>query len=200
MDRVYSSGAAGTAPTAPASPSTGYPTSGNPSGGTPATKPGPWWYHMITEEIRKVITDAGLTPDYTSVAQLSQAVSALAGTTFASGAEAQSMSIYDKALSPGTLNSALEGANQSLSASGYQKLPGGLIVQWGTATSSATSGTVSFPITFPNAVLIGNVFDSATGSTTPRIFCWRSDTTTTSVLGWQVDATPATYSWIAIGF
>lgn len=77
MDRVYSSGAAGTAPTPPASPSTGYATAGNPGTGTPPTKPGPWWFHMITEELRAVIVAAGLTPAHTSVTQLRDAISAL---------------------------------------------------------------------------------------------------------------------------
>lgn len=79
MDRVFASGASATPPSAPGSPSSGYATAGNPGTGTPATKPGPYWYHMVTEEIRKVITDAGLTPDHTNVAQLSQAVQSLAG-------------------------------------------------------------------------------------------------------------------------
>ncbi len=47
------------------------------------------------------------------------------------------------------------GSNQSLSTNGYQKLPGGLIFQW--CESGAGSGerdeTVSFPSTFPTAVL-----------------------------------------------
>ena len=49
------------------------------------------------------------------------------------------------------------GANQSLSTSGYQKLPGGLIVQWmNGSTDAAGSGestqNLVFPISFPNAV------------------------------------------------
>lgn len=77
MDRAFSSGASGTPPSAPGSPSTGYATSGNPGTATPATKPGAWWYHMVTEELRKLIVDAGLTPDYTNTSQISQAVQAL---------------------------------------------------------------------------------------------------------------------------
>lgn len=77
MDRAFSSGASGTPPSAPVSPSSGYATSGNPGTGTPATKPGAWWYHMVTEELRKLIVDAGLTPDYTNTSQVSQAVQAL---------------------------------------------------------------------------------------------------------------------------
>jgi len=40
---------------------------------------------------------------------------------------------------------------KSLAASGYQKLPSGLIIQWGTAAIAATGSYVSLPIAFPNA-------------------------------------------------
>ncbi|EPU2858210.1 gp53-like domain-containing protein [Escherichia coli] len=44
----------------------------------------------------------------------------------------------------------------SLGIAGYQKFPGGLILQWGTVSVSGSSGTVqnidvTFPIAFPNA-------------------------------------------------
>jgi hypothetical protein len=60
------------------------------------------------------------------------------GTTWGSSA-LSSLAVFDK----------------SLSSNGYQKLPGGLIMQWcvGTASSSETGQTVNFPITFPNATL-----------------------------------------------
>ncbi|MGC4366497.1 hypothetical protein [Hydrogenophaga sp. R2] len=77
MDRVFESGAAGLAPAAPASPSSGFPTGGNPSGGVPATKPGPYWFHMVTEEMRAVIVDAGLTPDHLALNQVLLAIKAL---------------------------------------------------------------------------------------------------------------------------
>ena len=77
MDRAFSSGASGTPPSAPGSPSTGYATSGNPGTGTPATKPGAYWYHMVTEELRELIVAAGLTPDHTNTSQIAQAVQAL---------------------------------------------------------------------------------------------------------------------------
>lgn len=78
MDRAFASGASGVAPTVPAIPSIGYPTAGNPGSATPATKPGEWWYYMITEEIRKVITDAGLTPAVGNLTQLSEAIQVIA--------------------------------------------------------------------------------------------------------------------------
>ncbi len=42
----------------------------------------------------------------------------------------------------------------SLGASGYQKLPSGMIIQWGSATTNANgSVTVSYPTSFPTAVV-----------------------------------------------
>ena len=43
---------------------------------------------------------------------------------------------------------------KSLATNGWQKLPSGLIIQWGTfVMSAATSASITFPITFPTAVL-----------------------------------------------
>lgn len=56
------------------------------------------------------------------------------------------------------------GMQASTSSSGYQKFPSGLIMQWGSATSSGTSSfnwTAYFPITFPNALLWGMAEPSA---------------------------------------
>ena len=49
------------------------------------------------------------------------------------------------------------GASQALSANGYQKFPGGLIVQWGTYTvpTANSQPVITFPITFPS--LCGHV-------------------------------------------
>ncbi|MEY2840442.1 MAG: hypothetical protein RJB60_2741, partial [Pseudomonadota bacterium] len=80
---------------------------------------------------------------------------------FASTAEAQGLSIGNKALTPATLFSAFQGSNQSRAASGYQKLPGGLILQWGTASfngpgsaaGNLSSTLAAFPIAFPTGCL-----------------------------------------------
>lgn len=77
MDRAYLSGAAGTPPDAPAVPSVGYPQPSNPGLGVQATKPGKYWYYMITEEIRAVVAAAGITPDQGDVTQLAQAIAEL---------------------------------------------------------------------------------------------------------------------------
>ena len=75
MDRAFSSGSSASPPAAPANPSVGYATSGNPGTGTPATKPGAYWYHMVTEEMRQAISESGLAPSQLDLAQLAKAIS-----------------------------------------------------------------------------------------------------------------------------
>ena len=72
---------------------------------------------------------------------------------FASTAESQAQTVANKYLSPATLALALQGANQSLTANGYQKFPGGLIVQWGSQAITTTQTNYNFPIAFPTAAL-----------------------------------------------
>ena len=86
MDRVFESGAAVAAPTVPSSPSAGYPTAGNPATGTIATKPGPYWFHQVTEEIRNAIVAAGLAPSSTALDQLSTAIGTIASKNSVVGA------------------------------------------------------------------------------------------------------------------
>lgn len=85
----------------------------------------------------------------------------------------------------------------SLAASGYQKLPSGLIIQWGTTTAA----NVTFPIAFPTALLhlqlVINNFNSngaIAGSYTA--------TTSTSTTGFTVVGGAAgvgALRWIAFG-
>lgn len=55
------------------------------------------------------------------------------------------------------------GSNQSLALNGYQKFPGGLIIQWGEGNYSGNGGVVTFPIPFPNAVFQILSIDGGTG-------------------------------------
>lgn len=70
----------------------------------------------------------------------------------ATDAEARSYTA-NKAIDGAKLASALTGGNQSLSANGYQKLPGGLILQWGGGTISSASEVINFPVSYPNSHL-----------------------------------------------
>lgn len=72
----------------------------------------------------------------------------------ATTAETQAGTDDSRAITPLKLFNSLKGSNQALSVNGYQKLHGGLIIQWGTFnTSTASYVTVAFPISFPNACL-----------------------------------------------
>lgn len=75
-------------------------------------------------------------------------------------------------------------SNQSLGTNGYQKLPGGLIMQW--CESGTVSGeqdiTVSYPISFPSAVLQVVVGTDADGSPGDLICQLVSKTTSNCVV------------------
>lgn len=74
MDSVFLSSVSGTPPAAPAVPLVGFPRAGNAMTGEKATRPGPYWYHMMTQEVRNVLLAAGLTPDAGDLTQLLQAM------------------------------------------------------------------------------------------------------------------------------
>lgn len=277
MDRVFESGAAGLAPAAPASPSTGFPTGGNPGGGVPATKPGPYWFHMVTEELRALIVDAGITPDHLALNQVLLAIKALinsAGvssysstqvlpaadvrkTVLFTGGSANATftlpalsavpvggSITIKHATAGafvltvqragtdvilpgsgsinsftmlvgdsvTLVNAGSGWSMTngstmlrhatgqfgslLAADGWQRLPSGLIIQWGTQSSGTTSGTVTLPIAFP-AAGVSVVATSAALSVSGTNLTLGTPTATNFPFYQNVGTA---FRWIAIGY
>jgi len=89
------------------------------------------------------------------------------------------------------------------SSSGYQKLPNGLIFQWG--ENSSTNATFNFPITFPNGVFVmvfgntnqqGSFVDNAYGFavSTSQYFCATKESQTVNAIS------NFPVSWVAIGF
>lgn len=77
-NRKWEADAIASPPTAPVSPSDGYPTNGNPLAAQNATEPGEWWFHAVGEEIRAVIVEGGLTPNISSLTQLRDAIKNIA--------------------------------------------------------------------------------------------------------------------------
>lgn len=70
-----------------------------------------------------------------------------ASTAFVAAAVAQMATVGD-------VNEAVaEGFEGSHQLNGYQKLPGGLIMQWGKYVGGTDTATITFPIPFPNACL-----------------------------------------------
>ncbi|WP_025827549.1 gp53-like domain-containing protein [Acetobacter okinawensis] len=80
----------------------------------------------------------------------------------------------------------------SLSQAGYQKLPSGLIEQWGYVPSSST--TANFPVTFPNACLNIVIADAGTGH-----FQWGAYPTSTSTFEYATGSGNNAF-WRAIGY
>ncbi|MBL1321500.1 MAG: hypothetical protein COA63_010645 [Methylophaga sp.] len=163
--RNYEAGAAGSAPVKPVSPSSGYPTDGNPQTATPATKPGAHWFYKIGESLRNVIEGAGLTPDDDDLTQLKQAIT-LSASAVAAQAETDAGVIDNKYISPKKLR---WGFSSLLAANGYIVFPtwlGGLIIQWGTYTTTLEGTyTTNLPIVFPNAFLLPLATIKATTNT-----------------------------------
>lgn len=99
--------------------------------------------------------------------------------------------------------SAVFGASRA--TSGYQKLPGGVIIQWGSGSYSGASGsqtTVNFPIAFPNNVFIvtGSIGSALADCTigaqasSPSQFAIGYHSTSGST------ATGTYYAWTAVGY
>lgn len=89
--------------------------------------------------------------------------------------------------------------------SGYQKLPSGLIFQWGAATLAASTGgtvtrDVTYPISFPNAVLhVFPTYATSTGANSDSVY-----TTDRTQTGFKIGQTAAETShissWLALGY
>lgn len=91
-----------------------------------------------------------------------------------------------------------------LSGNGYQKLPSGLILQWGTTGAIGPGGslTLTFPITFPNAFFMGGAFNSyASGGTlTPTAAGLAYVGASSMTIYLQGTSGMSGIPWIAIGF
>lgn len=99
--------------------------------------------------------------------------------------------------------SAFIGSNHLLAVNGYQKLPGGLIIQWGLGTTPNGDGVVvNFPIPFPTAPLV-MLASYANAASSPTCITVAQPTQFAGVV---FAATPAgvlvasAFYWIAVGY
>lgn len=132
---------------------------GNPSLGVPATQLTAALFNNVQEEIARVVEAAGITLDG---------------------------SVYTQLLSALTAGWNLP---KLVAGDGYIKLPGGIIIQWGTI---AGGSGVTFPVAFPTATL--------------RVIHSRNTTTgnnavigSTSTTGFTL-STAYAIDWLAIGY
>lgn len=101
------------------------------------------------------------------------------------------------------INDFVESADYDFSERGYVKLESGLILQWGRESVASSSGTVSFPIAFPNLKLAVVVTDISTAATGVATIAVDTDATLSSFTFHAAQgATPVqvgVFNWIAIG-
>jgi len=96
------------------------------------------------------------------------------------------------------------GTNQSLATNGYQKLPGGLIVQWGTTgsiTGDTNNNAISFATAFPTACRVV-VITASTQIGTGAGENFSAGIHTKSTTGFQInnDSQTSTFDYIALGY
>ena len=94
-----------------------------------------------------------------------------------------------------------QAATSSLAASGYQKLPSGLIVQWGYGSTSGTASP-NLVVTLPTAWASGAFFAGGFGNGWGATCEFVSGTTTSLSLCYRLSGTPANGEpvfWFAIG-
>ncbi|MGL5013010.1 MAG: gp53-like domain-containing protein [Bacteroidales bacterium] len=120
-------------------------------------------------------------------------------TTVASTLQSQEWTSNTTLLTPLRLAEAFQAANQSLTANGFQKLPGGLIVQWGqTAPAGAGDNVTSLPIPFPTQFLeVYLTQDYVIGS--GSIGYAGSVPSSNSQFTWRASTISNAFSFIAIG-
>ncbi|PAW50670.1 MULTISPECIES: gp53-like domain-containing protein [Pseudomonas] len=80
---------------------------------------------------------------------------------------------------------------------GYQRLPSGLILQWGLATGGALSETITYPIAFPNSVLFLSGSDISPGFADIRFSFYRLSLSQFQRFS-NID--PGGWNWFAMGF
>lgn len=181
MDRVYQSSVSGTPPAAPSVPLLGYPRAGDPISGTKATRPGPWWFHMVTEELRNIVVAGGLTPDGADTDQVLQALRAIFNP---SELVKVTGTLGDGSGSPSrpSVNACIE------FSSGHMLQVGGGFTP---AAAGATGTLISFPVAFEEACY--QVVATDYGAGIPVVGVSTVDGNLAQFRAWAKDGTVGSY-------
>lgn len=97
---------------------------------------------------------------------------------------------------------------QSLSGTGYRKLPGGLILQWGVRTTGDFAGSTTlqmrhnFAIQFPNACLFPPIVGIKNNINTHGVYTWcvGYDNSYVEFVAYNPEKTSCNISYIALGY
>ncbi|SQN17040.1 Uncharacterised protein [Escherichia coli] len=93
----------------------------------------------------------------------------------------------------------------SLTANGYQKLPGGMIIQWGSFSVSPTGGSVgtvdiTLPVAFPAACRSVNALISTNDPSARSVGFDIGSTNRTKIRFTYTSATTNSIYWMAVGY
>lgn len=140
-----------------------------------------------------------------------KAITALTGDVTATGGGSAAATLATVNAAPGTYTGPVTVNGKGLvtaasnvpftGTSGYQKLPSGLLLQWGSLARTGEETAGSFPVTFPTACFGGVV--TYTASSTENTRCISFNVVNTSSFSIHCDAdTPPTPTmfWLAIGY
>ncbi|WP_053264271.1 gp53-like domain-containing protein [Escherichia coli] len=194
-------------------------TCGNPQTGTPATDLDDDYFDMLQEELCSVVEASGASLEKGRHDQLLTALRALL---------LSRKNPFGDIKSDGTVKTALEnlglgeaakrnvgtGENQvpdmnsfgnSLTANGYQKLPGGMIIQWGSFSVSPTGGSVgtvdiTLPVAFPAACRSVNALISTNDPSARSVGFDIGSTNRTKIRFTYTSATTNSIYWMAVGY
>ena len=118
-------------------------TDGSVAGGIAATRLRAAAFNAMQEELAHIVESAGLALDINDMTQVLKAIQKL--TLSRANPFADIKSDGAAAISTALANLGFE---QSVAATGYQILPGGLIFQWGTATGDQGNLGAAYPMAF----------------------------------------------------
>lgn len=190
-------------------------TRGNPQTGTPATDLDDDYFDMLQEELCSVVEASGASLEKGRHDQLLTALRALLLSRKNPFGDIKSDGTVQTALENLSLGTAATknvgtGAGQIpdmssfSSGSGWQRLPSGLIIQWGTAISGRTGDAQinPFPIAFTDlaSIQIVATYDNPDAPNGPAHFGAKANTTSSfRLLNSLPNANVAYARWIAIG-
>lgn len=115
------------------------------------------------------------------------------------------VSDYSTLLASAAKYSDFNGANQSLAVAGFQKLPGGLVMQWGyyAGTLDDLTALVNFPTTFPSVCLNVSVTPEGPQSAGGNYCAAGAVKVSTSqfrINGYGTGQATVGYHWVALGY
>jgi hypothetical protein len=141
------------------------------------------------------------------IVRLPARVATLAGITAQQATDLAAVSTFMGTVLNDTTGAAVYttlGAAQSLAASGYQKLPSGLIIQWGTATTNGSGqASVTFPLAFPTRAASATANVGSSSVTNCVLATSATTTTLTLSAAFGENSAPfvsASVNWTAVGY